>query len=144
MCEFGALYGGAHEWNRVKVDDSWCILDVTNNDGDIFVNGLFNVTDEQVEGILVPNNSAIIEYQNYVATDATKEYYYMNGYAVTDLSQAAELLAKQLQTSDVALIRIPSGTTKEELQEVLKQLVYEEEVNFSKAGENLGLLCVMK
>ena len=144
MCEIGALYGGGHEWNRVKVDGSWCVLDVTNNDTDIFVNGLFNITDEQMEGILVPNNAAIRNHGNYVATDDSKEYYYVNGNAVTDIDMAAELLAKQLEVSDTALVRIPTWAEKEDLEEILSQLVYEEGVNFSKAGERLNILCVIK
>lgn len=144
VCEVGTLHGGGHEWNRVKVDDSWCVLDVTNNDIDTFINGLFNVTDEQIEGILVPDNSAITDYYNFVATDASKEYYYMNGSAVTDLDDAAGLLAEMLADSDMALIRIPEGSTKEELEDILKQLVYEEGVAISKAGTKLNILCVMK
>lgn len=144
MCEFGTIYGGAHEWNRVKVDDSWCVLDVTNNDIDIFVNGLFNVTDEQIKGILVPDNNAIMNHQNYLATDFTKEYYYMNGCAVTDVSQAADMVAEQLQESGYALVRIPADTTKEELEELFSKLIFEEGVNFSQAGTNLNLLYVSK
>ncbi len=144
VCEIGSLYGGGHEWNRVKVDDSWCVLDITNNDIDTFINGLLNVTDEQIEGILVPDNSAITDYYNFAATDASKEYYHMNGSAVTDLDDAAELLAKQLEESDTALIRIPEESTKEELEAVLAQLVYEEGVAISKAGTKLNILCVMK
>ncbi len=144
VCEVGSLYGGGHEWNRVKVDDSWCVLDITNNDIDTFINGLFNVTDEQIAGILVPDNSAITDYYNFAATDASKEYYHMNGSAVTDLDDAAELLAEILADNDTALIRIPEGSTKEELEDILKQLVYEEGVAISKAGTKLNILCVMK
>lgn len=144
VCEVGSLYGGGHEWNRVKVDDSWCVLDITNNDIDTFINGLFNVTDEQIKGILVPDNSAITDYYNFAATDASKEYYHMNGSAVTDLDDAAELLAEILADNDTALIRIPEGSTKEELEDILKQLVYEEGVAISKAGTKLNILCVMK
>ncbi|MBQ8247340.1 MAG: transglutaminase domain-containing protein [Lachnospiraceae bacterium] len=144
MCEFGTLYGGGHEWNRVKVDGSWCILDITNNDIEIFINALFNVTDEQVQGILVADNTAITNHQNYAANDHTKEYYYMNGQSVTDLSQADEVIAEILETSDCAVIRIPADCTKEELEEVLKDLVYEHEVNFGNAGAKMNLLCVMK
>ena len=144
VCEVGTLYGGGHEWNRVKVDGSWCVLDITNNDVDIFSNALFNVTDEQIKGILVPNDSALIHSDYYAATDPTKEYYYVNGWSVTDLSQADDILAEQLQTSDYAAIRIPADVSKSELKEVLKDLMYEHEINYADAGAKLNLLCVVK
>ncbi len=144
MCEVGTLYGGGHEWNRVKVDGSWCVLDVTNNDMDIFTNALFNVTDEQIKGILVPDNSAIMHPEYYAANDETKEYYYMNGWAVDDLSEADEIIAEQLKTSDCAVVRIPADVSKAELEDVLEELVYVHEVNFGNAGAKMNILCVMK
>ncbi len=144
VCEIGAIYGGPHEWNRVKIDGSWCVLDVTNNDIDIFTNALCNVTDEQVQGILVPDNTALMNSSYYAANDDTKEYYYMNGWAVDDLSNADEILAEQLETSDCAVIRIPADVTKSELEDVLKDLVYDHEVNYANAGAKMNLLCVMK
>ncbi len=144
VCEIGALYGGPHEWNRVKIDDSWCVLDVTNNDIDIFTNALCNVTDEQIQGILVPDNTALVNSSYYAANDDTKEYYYMNGWAVDDLSEADEILAEQLETSDCAVIRIPADVSKSELEDVLKDLVYDHEVNYANAGAKMNLLCVMK
>ncbi len=144
MCEIGTLYGGGHEWNRVLVDGSWCILDITNNDVDTYVNGLFNVTDAQVAGILVPDNAAIRNFENYAANDETKEYYYVNGLSVNDLSEADELLAELLETSDCVVIRIPAGSTKEELEAVIGELVNVHEVNFREAGAKMNLLCVTK
>ena len=144
VCEIGALYGGPHEWNRVKIDDSWCVLDVTNNDIDIFTNALCNVSDEQIKGILVPDNTALLNSSYYAANDDTKEYYYMNGWAVDDLSNADEILAEQLETSDCAVIRIPADVSKSELEDVLKDLVYDHEVNYANAGAKMNLLCVMK
>ncbi len=144
MCDFGTLHGGAHEWNRVKVDDSWCILDVTNNDIDYFTNGLLNVSEEQVEGILVSNNGAYLDYQNYAAKDETKEYYYMDGRAFEQLDDVAEEIAKQLESSDIAVVRVSPDVTKEELGDVLQELVYEHGVKYSKAGENFHLFCVIE
>lgn len=144
VCEIGALYGGPHEWNRVKIDDSWCVLDVTNNDIDIFTNALCNVSDEQIKGILVPDNTALINSSYYAANDDTKEYYYMNGWAVDDLSEADEILAEQLEISDCAVIRIPADVSKSDLEDVLKDLVYDHEVNYANAGAKMNLLCVMK
>ena len=144
MCEVGTMYGGGHEWNRVKVDGSWCVLDVTNNDMETFINGLMNVTDDQVSGILVPDKASIRNHENYIANDETKEYYYVNGQSVTDLSQADDKIAELLATSDSAIVRIPADSTKEELENVLKDLVYEHEVNFKEAGAKFNLLCITK
>lgn len=144
ICEIGTIYGGGHEWNRVKIDGSWCVLDITNNDIDVFTNSLMNVTDEQIAGILVPDHSAFLNYTHYAATDPTKEYYYVNGWSVTDLSQADEILAEQLETSNYAVIRIPANVEKSEIGDILKALIYEQEVNYADAGVKLNLLYVEK
>ena len=144
ICEMGALYGGAHEWNRVKVDDSWCVLDVTNNDVDELANALFNVTDEQIAGILVPDNAALTDSWQYAADDHTKEYYYVNGMAVDNLADADEIIAQQLKTADCAYVRIPSGTSEAELQDVLSAVYYEHGVNITRAGVKMNILVVMK
>ncbi len=144
MNEIGALYGGGHEWNRVKVDGSWCVLDVTNNDTDFIINGLFNVTDAQVAGVLVPDNSAIMNQGNYVANDATKEYYYMSGKCATDMSQAADLIAAQLQTQDTAFVRIPKNTSDAQIEAALSDLVNVKGTMWSTAGKDLDILFVKK
>lgn len=144
MNEIGALYGGGHEWNRVKVDGSWCVLDVTNNDTDFIINGLFNVTDEQVAGVLVPDNSAILNHENYAAYDASKEYYYVNGQCATDMSQAADLLAEQLQSTDIAFVRIPKDTDGTQIEEALSELVNDKGTIWSEAGCDMDILFVKK
>ncbi len=144
MCETGTLYGGGHEWNRVKVDDSWCVLDVTNNDAETCVNGLLNVTDDQIQGILIPDDIAITNADSYAASDETKEYYYMTGKVVADLSAAADLLEEQLDSADTAFLRVPADVDQSELEEVIRQLVQEKGIRLTGAGTQFNILCVEK
>ncbi len=144
MCDFGTLYGGGHEWNRVKVDGNWCVLDVTNNDTDTVINALFNVTDTQVDGILVSDKVAMLNFNAYAATDATKEYYYVNGKIVDDINQATDMLAQQLQTESIACVRIPGNVSEAEIGVVLDKLEKEKGVLWSQAGVHMNVLCVMK
>ena len=74
VMESGDLQGGPHEWNRVCVDGSWCVVDVTNNDSD-FANPLLNVSEKQIEGVLIPDGYSYLD--TYEALDETKEYYYL-------------------------------------------------------------------
>lgn len=144
MCDFGTLHGGNHEWNRVKVDGNWCILDITNNDLDTVINALFNVTDAQVDGILVPDRMAMLNFNSYAANDMTKEYYYVNGKCAADINQATELIAQQLQTESIACVRIPGNVTEAEIGIMLDKLVSEKGVIWSQAGVYMNVLCVMK
>ncbi len=133
VCETGAMYGGGHEWNRVKVDGSWCILDVTNNDADMAINALFNVTDSQVSGILAADNYAIMDYTSFAATDGSKEYYYVNGMSAEVFEDAADMLIEQLDNSKVAALRLPNNTTDEQLQSLIKELVQGEDIELTEA-----------
>jgi len=144
MCDFGTLHGGNHEWNRVKVDGNWCILDITNNDLDTVINALFNVTDAQVNGILVPDRMAMLNFNSYAANDATQEYYYVNGKCATDINQASELIAQQLQTESIACVRMPGSVTESEIGTMLDSLVSEKGVIWSTAGMHMNVLWVMK
>ena len=60
VIETGKMSGVNHEWNRVKIDGSWCILDVTNNDIEEFPNAFFNLTEETSDGLLVPDKDVIV------------------------------------------------------------------------------------
>lgn len=125
IAECGAMFGGAHEWNRVKVDGSWCILDITNNDNDVITNGLLNVSDEQVAGILVPGKGYVVDSTPFAALSTDKEFYHVNGLAVTNYMDAKDLIMEQLKNNTKVSVRVPAGTTEEEVKSVFRALVQE-------------------
>jgi hypothetical protein len=78
IIETGRLDGVNHEWNRVKIDGSWCIMDVTNNDNEYLPNSYFNLSEETSAGILIPDYTSMMPeyFADYEATDNEKEYYF--------------------------------------------------------------------
>ena len=143
ICDFGTLYGGAHEWNRVKVDGNWCILDITNNDVEYYTNGLLNVSDDQTSGILLPENIAVLDHNMFYANDEENEYYYVNEKSAEDISEAIDMICEILDDEDEATVRIPNGTSEEEAKEIV-QGVYDAGYDIQNAGYNLGLIYVSK
>lgn len=121
IIETGTLQGGAHEWNRVNADGSWCIVDVTNNDMELGSNALLNVTESQIAGILVPDCTA---YRgSFSATDNTKEFYYINDMCASSSSDAENILSEQLKIGDIAQVRLPLGTSEEEAVNIAKSVM---------------------
>ena len=107
VIETGRLAGVNHEWNRVKVNGKWCVMDVTNNDNDYMPNTYFNLSEEVANLRLTPATDAILdEYiSDYYATTMENEYYVVKGLAV-DSDEAVDALLDQLENSTVAIVRI--------------------------------------
>lgn len=143
ICEIGKLFGGGHEWNRVKVDGNWCVLDVTNNDNEYFVNGLFNLSDKQIEGILVPEIQAVTDASKFAANSENNEYYYVSQKYASDMEKAKQLFRDALNSENQVTFRLPWGTSKEEADQLIRDLI-SEGVKISKSGYQFGLLTVFK
>lgn len=67
-----------HAWNKVRLDDSWYIVDATNNDNDVISNALLNLSDAAAYGTLVENDSFVMDSNlyDYAAGEDTLEYYH--------------------------------------------------------------------
>lgn len=67
-----------HAWNKVKVEDSWYIVDATNNDNELIENALLNLSDAAAYGTLVQNESFVLDdsLNDYAAEQDTLEYYH--------------------------------------------------------------------
>lgn len=142
VMETGMLQGGAHEWNRVNADGSWCIIDVTNNDIELGSNALLNVTESQVSGILIP------DYVSYTAslpaTDNTKEYYYVSNKYANSASEAESILTEQLKLGDIAQVRLPLGTSEDEAANIARNMMQNTGVQLSNAIYFANVLAVTK
>ena len=143
IVEIGSLFGGGHEWNRVKVDGKWCVLDVTNNDNEIFVNGLMNLSDEQMEGILVPSKQAVVDPTQFAATSGANEYYKKIGKSATTTDEVMKLVKEALQSDTKAVIRLPLGTTEEQAREMMQEMA-KKGYGIKKGGCCFGLMYVEK
>ncbi len=143
ICEIGKLFGGGHEWNRVKVDGSWCVLDVTNNDNEYFANGLFNLSDEQIEGILVPEIQAVTDSSKFAANSGNNEYYYVNNKYASDMDNAKQLFKEALKSENQVTFRLPWGTSQNDADKLVKELA-QEGTGITKGGYLFGLLTVFK
>lgn len=81
IIETGKMQNVNHEWNRVKLDGGWYMLDVTNNDSDMIKNMYVNLPDD-VASLYVQKSTEA--YMDNVASEYTSEgmdyeYYNVNG-----------------------------------------------------------------
>lgn len=102
----GILEGGlSHAWNKIKVEDEWQIVDVTNNDTDYIANALLNLPSFAGERVLVEDKDYMTDklIKQYQGQSEENEYYHiMDQYYPVE--EMAEQLAADLQeTGEVTL-----------------------------------------
>ena len=51
----------SHAWNKVKIDDEWQIVDVTNNDNEYFFNALLNLPSSVGDRVLVEDKEYMLD-----------------------------------------------------------------------------------
>ena len=103
----GILDGGlSHEWNKVKVDGNWHIVDATNNDMDHIPNALLNIPDFAGERILVEDKAYMTDRHiaRYRSDDESCEYYHVMK-RFFPVGEAAGQLAGDLQADGEAVLR---------------------------------------
>ena len=127
VIETGRLNGVSHEWNRVKIDGNWCIIDVTNNDNEYLPNAYFNLSDEASEDLLIPDGEAFIdEYiEGYRAETMEYEYYIKNNLYADDENTAVEMLIQQLGSKDMAVVRVNEDYDDNTVYEIVQSAVNE-------------------
>lgn len=128
-CVMGTLFGGGHEWNKVKIGDNWYIIDITNNDNESISNAFLNVTDMQSNATLAEDKACNLD--NLEAFDDQHEYYKVNGLAVSDKSEAARIIVDGFNAGkDKVSMRIPVGFTEEDCIEIVREAYMELGSNF--------------
>lgn len=78
-----------------------------------------------MESVLVPSVGYVIDSVPFAAPSEDKEYYYMNGLAVEDYTDAAAFIVKQLENNSKVSIRVPSTTSEDEVKLVFRELSQE-------------------
>lgn len=146
IIETGRLSGVNHEWNRVKVNGDWCIMDVTNNDSEYLPNCYFNLSDDMASTILIADKDALADnfIGNYAANFMDYEYYTQNELYTEDDEKAVSLLVEQLSDNDIAIIRIESGLDESTVLEIVQNAVNEADVSNGMYYYNNGVLSIVK
>lgn len=121
----GQMESIGHAWNKVKINDEWLSIDVTNNDKDILGNALFNLPDETAKLLLVENKEYILDanYKDYTSSSLDFEYYRLKDsyYPKTELAQA---IATQLTTaSNTFTLRTDFNISDDELYTLLEEAI---------------------
>ena len=144
ICETGTMFGGGHEWNRVKVEGSWCVLDVTNNDQEAISNALFNLSEEQMEGILVPDGSCYLDREGHLAL--TNRYEYYNSIeAVADSAEDVKAkILSMLAAGDEVRLRVPEAMSQDEVLAILIDMKKEGTLHISDAKFAFHVLYLKK
>lgn len=103
----GYLEGNlSHAWNKVKIDDEWQIVDVTNNDNEYFFNALLNLPSSVGDRVLVEDKEYMLDkaIPEYVGESDANEYYH-----ITDnyfpVQETAEKLAGELTEKGEVTLR---------------------------------------
>ena len=103
----GILDGGlSHAWNKIKLDNEWQIVDVTNNDMDYVSNALLNLPNFAGERVLVEDKGFMMDKRinDYKGDSERCEYYHMMD-QYFPVEEIAEQLSKDLQTEGKAVLR---------------------------------------
>ena len=146
IIETGKLSGVNHEWNRVKIDGNWCVMDVTNNDSENLPNCYFNLSDEMAASLLIADKDALMDknIDTYAANTDDYEYYRQSNLYAEDSSKAATLLSNILVDEDVATIRTLSGLSESEIFAIAQEAVNKAKVTNALYYYNNGVLSIIK
>lgn len=145
VIDTGSLSGVNHEWNRVKIDGSWCILDVTNNDNEYIPNCYFNLSEAGAEGILISDADAFTSenYGNYAASDDEKEYYFHKGQYASEAAQAVEVLNGLFKNNSRGAVRIANELGEAEIGGIVQQVCDDSGLSGGKYYYNSGVLSII-
>lgn len=109
----------SHAWNKVKIDDEWQIVDVTNNDNEYFFNALLNLPSSVGDRVLVEDKEYMLDkvISDYVGESDANEYYH-----ITDnyfpVQETAKKLAKELTEKGEVTLRTDYELNDETFYEI--------------------------
>lgn len=111
-----------HAWNKVKVDDTWNIVDSTNNDNEVIPNALFNLSDMSASAALTEDERFALDdvLYNYSADSDENEYYKTKG-EFYPVSEVADALSAGLTSGSDVMLRTDFDLDDAEFNEVAGQ-----------------------
>lgn len=142
----GSLEGGlAHEWNKVRIEGKWQIIDVTNNDTQFYPNAMFNLSDEAAATVLVEDKRFALDevVDKYQAITMEQEYYNVQN-AYFDLERIADAIVEELKEKEVVNLRTEYTMTDNQFEKVMQKV--EEKLPEEKLGAGywIGVIRVEK
>lgn len=146
VIETGNLDGIAHEWNRVKIDGQWYVMDVTNNDNEKLPNAYFNLSDAAADEILIPDKKAISSevYGDYTAASGEKEYYFVKGKCAANQEEAVEMMGSLLEDERMATIRVNEELDESDVEKIVREIAENLSLTDGKYYYNRGVLSLIK
>ncbi len=116
----GILDGGlSHAWNKIKLEDEWQIVDVTNNDMDYIPNALLNLPGFAGDRILVEDKLFMTDklIAGYSGENEYKEYYHLMD-RFFPVEEMAKQLAADLESKGEAVLRTDYDLDDERFYEI--------------------------
>lgn len=142
----GTLDGVNHEWNRVRLEDSWYTLDVTNNDSDTVPNGYFNLSDQLASNMLKENNNFLEDTSAdwLEAPDNNYEYYHKNNWIASEKDSAVSILTELLQNKTQAAVRLEGDLDETWAEQIAQAACNQGNISSAKYYYRAGVLSVNK
>lgn len=142
----GTLDGVNHEWNRVKLEDSWYTLDVTNNDSETVPNGYFNLSDELAATVLKENNTYLANTSPdwLHAGDNNYEYYTKNQWIANEEDSAVNILSELLKDQNQAAIRLDGELNNTQAEQIAQSTCNKGKIASAKYYYRAGVLSIVK
>lgn len=109
----------SHAWNKVKIEDEWQIVDVTNNDNEYTMNALLNLPASVGDRILVEDKEYMIDKAIPIYTGKSDEFeYYHRIDSFFPVKEIAEQLAQDLTENKTATLRTDYDLNDERFYEI--------------------------
>lgn len=114
-----------HAWNKIRIDNSWHIIDVTNNANEYVGNSLLNAPNYAIKTILQEDKEYMIDsYLNdYLAAerDESKEFYHVKNkfYSSDDIVIA---LVDELKKNDTATFRTDYNLNAKQFDKIISNV----------------------
>lgn len=142
----GSLDGVNHEWNRVKLEDSWYSMDVTNNDSDMVPNGYFNLSDKDAANYLKEDNTFLADTKAdwLKGADNQYEYYTKHQWVASEDEDATKLLGDMLSDQDKAAVRLEGDFDNSRVESIAKKVYDKNHMANVEYCYNMGILSMRK
>lgn len=116
----GFLEGSlSHAWNKVKIENEWQIVDVTNNDNEELINALLNLPSSVGNRVLVEDKGFMLDKMigDYTGESETYEYYHRID-SFFPVEEIAIELAEDLQDDGKAVLRTDYDLNDEKFYQI--------------------------
>jgi len=105
----GIANGVPHAWNKVKINNEWLHVDVTNNDSQSSLGFrlLYNSNDDSavaINSILTDEYWIDTEISKFYGSDNSQDYYVVNDLEASSINEYGAILSKQLADNQTTIV----------------------------------------